>query len=84
MGGVVFTFLTSGYVTPTSFVATFGTGTPQGEQLCLGNVNASLLPPSKYSTFRPDLRQPGSACAGPLDSLTTPNPAATALAFSVQ
>jgi hypothetical protein len=103
-GNAVFTFLTSGYVSPTSFLVTaFGTGTPQGEQLCLGNVsvpagqtflitvhmgilkvNASLLPPSNIFHFSADLRQAGSACAGPLDSLATPNPVSTALAFSVQ
>jgi hypothetical protein len=42
-GNAVFTYLKSGYVDPASFnIAAFGTGTKQGEQLCLQNVN---IPP---------------------------------------
>jgi hypothetical protein len=103
-GNAVFTFLTSGYVTPASFLVTaFGTGTPEGEQLCLSNVSvpagqtflmtvhmgilkvsASSLPTNNTFQFSADLRQAGSACAGPLDTLATPNPASSALTFTVQ
>jgi hypothetical protein len=39
-GNAVFTYLTSGYVDPNSFnVSGFGTGTPEGEQLCLTGIS---------------------------------------------
>lgn len=39
-GNAVFTYFTSGYVDPNSFNVTgFGTGTPEGEQLCLTGIS---------------------------------------------
>ena len=38
-GNAVFTFATAGEIDPSAFnVAAFGTGTPQGQNLCLQNV----------------------------------------------
>jgi hypothetical protein len=98
-GNAVFTYFTSGEVDPTTFaLSSFGTGTPQGQQLCLGNVTVpanetflatihsdmrkGIAPPPSSATFSASLYMAGSGCPGTLDSLATPNPASTALTLT--
>jgi hypothetical protein len=97
-GNAVFTYLTTGEVDSSTFsLSSFGTGTKQGQQLCLGNVtipaNETFLAtihskmqdgisPPASATFSASLYGAGSGCSGALDPLAEPNPASTSLLFT--
>lgn len=97
-GNAVFTYVTAGEVDPTTFsLGSFGTGTPQGQQLCLGHVTVQpeetflatvhsaiqkgIAAPTSAS-FSAALYGAGSTCTGALDPLADPNPAGTTLSFT--
>lgn len=97
-GNAVFTYFTTGEVDPSTFpLSSFGTGTPQGQQLCLGNVTVPAnetflatihsqmqkgISPPTSATFSASLYGAGSGCSGALDTLAEPNPASTTLLFT--
>ena len=97
-GNAVFTYVTAGEVDPTTFsLASFGTGTPQGQQLCLGHVTVQpdetflatvhtaiqkgIAAPTSAS-FSATLYGAGSGCSGALDPMADPNPASTTLSLT--
>ena len=97
-GNAVFTYVTAGEVDPSTFsLESFGTGTPQGQQLCLGHVTVQpeetflatvhtaiqkgISAPTSAS-FSATLYGAGSSCTGALDPLADPNPASTTLSFT--